>query len=65
MSPDHSEISVTHCEQGDTLKYMLGTDYKLYQFVNRPPVYKPVIQFLNWLACFQLYKQSGPVYKPD
>ena len=22
-----------------------------------------VTHFLNWLACFQLYKQSGPVYK--
>ena len=35
--------------------YMLRTDCKLDQFVNGPPVYKPVIQFLNGLACFQLY----------
>ena len=44
--------------------WMLRTNYKLDQFVNGPPVYKLVIQFLNWLACFQLYKHSGPVYKP-
>jgi len=25
-------------------------------FVNGPPVYKLIIQFLNWLASFQLYK---------
>ena len=35
---------------------MWQTDCKLDQFVNGPPVYKPVIQFLNWLARFQLYK---------
>ena len=35
---------------------MLWTDFKLDQFVNRPLVYTPVIQFLNWLARFQLYK---------
>ena len=34
---------------------MLRTDLKLDQFVNGPPVYEPVIQFLNWLARFQLY----------
>ena len=64
MSPDHNEISVIHFEQGDALKYMLWTDCKLDQSVNGPPVYKPAIQFLKWLAHFQLYKQSGPVYKP-
>ena len=32
---------------------MLRTDCKLDQFVNGPPVYKPVIQFFNWLARFQ------------
>ena len=42
--------------------YMLQTNYKLDQFVNGPVVYKPVIQFLNWLARFQSYKvYSGPV----
>ena len=35
---------------------MLRTDCKLDQFVNGPPVYKPVNRFLNWLARFQLYK---------
>ena len=43
--------------------YMLQTDCKLDQFVNGPPVYKPVIEYLNWLARFQLYKQSDPIYK--
>ena len=27
-----------------------------WQFVNRPPFYKLITQFLNWLAHFQLYK---------
>ena len=36
--------------------FMLQTDCKLDQFVNGPPVCKPVNRFLNWLACFQLYK---------
>ena len=35
---------------------MLRNNYKLDQFVSGPFVYKLVIQFLNWLACFQLYK---------
>ena len=43
-----------------SLLYMLQTNCKLDQFVNGPPVYKPVIQFLNWLAGFQLYKQVIP-----
>jgi len=32
--------------------YMLQTNCKLDQFVNGPPVYTLVVQFLNWLACF-------------
>ena len=35
---------------------MLWTDCKLELFVNGAPLYKPIIQFLNWLARFQLYK---------
>ena len=38
--------------------YMLRTDCKLDQFVNGPPVYKPVFHFLHWLARFQLYKAT-------
>ena len=36
------------------------------QFINQSPGYKLIIQFLNWLACFQLYKtkwsrlETGP-----
>jgi len=30
----------------------VAKDYKVDQFVNGPPVYKPVIQFLKWLARF-------------
>ena len=40
---------------GGTL-FMLQTDCKLDQFVNGPPVYKPVNRLINWLARFQLYK---------
>ena len=36
--------------------YMLRTDCELDQFVNGPPVYKPVGQFSNWLARFRSYK---------
>ena len=36
--------------------YMLQINCKLDQFVNGPPVCKLVIQFLNWLARFQLNK---------
>ena len=36
--------------------YMLRIDCKLDQFVSGSPVYKSVVQFLNWLARFQLYK---------
>ena len=51
----------TNLIMGDTIicivnTYMWRTDCKLDQFVNRPLVYIPVIQFLNWLARFQLYK---------
>ena len=36
--------------------YMLPTNCKLEKFVNGPPVYKLIIQFLKWLVCFQLYE---------
>ena len=35
---------------------MLQTEYKPNRFVNRPPIYEPIIQLLNWFARFWLYK---------
>ena len=37
---------------------MLQTKCKLDLFANGPLVYKLIIQFLKWLACFQLYKAN-------
>ena len=38
------------------IQCMLWANCKLNQLKNGPPVYKPVIQFVNWLAHFQLYE---------
>ena len=39
-----------------TVRYMFWANCKLNQLKNGPPVYKLVIQFVNWLAHFQLYE---------